>query len=473
MFCCSFVKLGIGDHGNVHISNRGEVMQWSRYSHLFQSKRNGWLLYNSASNAFFQLPEDTAAVVKKISEDPEGFDFSSAAQLYMILRSGGFLVEEGKDDAFYNILKMQRITSNYAVNTLMLTIAITRNCNFDCSYCYEGNRTGKPMSAEVAEKVVQFVRKHHHMENLAVTWYGGEPLLAVGRIRELTKEFKAMDKKYSAGLVTNGYLLSKEIIAELNDWQIQWIQITLDGNEATHNSRRYLKNHGETFKTILENLKLLMASDYKGQVRIRVNVDSRNEDEFIEVYRTIQKLFPEQYGENITVYPGFVKGDEHPDRSCFYDSADMGNFLARMAGKYGIDPLQLFPRRTMSGCTLTRRNAYVVGPDGELYKCWDDVGIKALEIGKIDDLFHWNMGLVADGMVAASYLDSEECKACYYFPVCNGGCHKVRMKNLHDNLKRDCCSYFKHNLEDLLELYYEQKKQSKQESGQAGHPAAV
>ena len=101
------------------------------------------------------------------------------------------------------------------------------------------------------------------------------------------------------------------------------------------------------------------------------------------------------------------------------------------------------------------------------------MGIKALEIGKIDDLFHWNMGLVADGMVAASYLDSEECKACYYFPVCNGGCHKVRMKNLHDNLKRDCCSYFKHNLEDLLELYYEQKKQSKQESGQAGHPAAV
>lgn len=445
-------------------------MKWSRYSHLFASKRNGWLLYNSASNAFLQLPDDTAAAIQKIRDDVDSFDFSAAPQLYLVLRSSGFIIEEGKDDAFYNILKMHRLTANYAVNTLMLTIAVTRNCNFDCSYCYEGNRTGKPMSETVAENVLKFAEQHHRMENLMITWYGGEPLLAIDRIRTMTKKFMALDKKYTAMLVTNGYLLTQAVIDDLNDLHIQWIQITLDGNEMTHDSRRYLKNRGKTFQTILANLKLLMASDYKGIVSIRVNVDTRNENEFIEVYKLIRRMFPQQYGKNISVYPGFVKGDEHPDRSCFYDSADMGNFLARMAETYGIQPLQLYPSHPSVGCTLTRRNAYVVGPDGELYKCWDDVGIKELEIGRVDDLSQWNMGLVAEGMVAASYLDAAECRECFYFPVCNGGCHKVRMKNLHDDHQRDCCSYFKHNLDDLLELYYEQKLRRKQDGEQKGHP---
>ena len=61
-------------------------------------------------------------------------------------------------------------------------------------------------------------------------------------------------------------------------------------------------------------------------------------------------------------------------------------------------------------------------------------------------------------MVEASYLDDPECKQCLYFPICNGGCHRVRLKNLHSENKHSTCTYFKGNLEQLLELYYEQKK---------------
>jgi len=434
-------------------------MKWSRYNRLFRSQRNGWLLYNSASNSLFQLEDALAEKVKEIADDPEGFDFTPMPQVYFQLRGGGFLVEDGQDDALYNILKMKRLTQRYANRTLLLTVAVTRSCNFDCSYCFEGNRSGRPMTEEVEDKVLAFIGKHKGMEALGITWYGGEPLLAFDRIQSFDKKLKAMGTPYQAHLITNGYLLTEGVIEKLNDLQIKSIQITLDGSQPTHDSRRYLKGGQRgTFQTILSNLDHLMASDYQGTVLIRVNVDSRNEDEFMEVYRLIQRRYPEQSDQTIYVYPGFVQGDEHPDVSCFFDSGEKARFVAKMARQYGVDVLSLFPKRAAGGCTLTSRNAYVVGPEGELYKCWNDVGIPEAVVGHVDRAAGWNMGLIAEGMVACSYLDSPECKECYYFPVCDGGCHKERMKNLHDDLNRDCCSYFKDHLEELLELHYEQKR---------------
>ena len=67
-------------------------MKWSRYNLLFESERNGWLLYNSASNSFLQVSEEAAAVIRKIEDDPDGTDYSAAPELYFHLRNGGFLV---------------------------------------------------------------------------------------------------------------------------------------------------------------------------------------------------------------------------------------------------------------------------------------------------------------------------------------------------------------------------------------------
>ena len=212
-------------------------------------------------------------------------------------------------------------------------------------------------------------------------------------------------------------------------------------------------------QTILENVDKVMKSDFKGMLHIRVNVDARNEVEFAYVYKMMQKRYPKDFGRRINVYPGFVKGDDHPDVSCFFEADEQGAFAARMYTKYGIVPLNLFPQKARIGCTLTRRNAFVVGPDGELYKCWDDVGIPDAVVGSIDRFDNWNMALIAEGMVASSYLDSQECKECFYFPICNGGCHRIRMKNLRNpDCQHSPCSYFRGNLEKLLELHYERKK---------------
>lgn len=449
-------------------------MKWSRYSLLFESKRNGWLLFNSVSRAFLTVDNGILEKIQGIMADPEGYDYSDCPTLYMQLRSCGFIVEDEADDDFYNITKMRALSSLYSTNRLMLTIAITRACNFDCSYCFEGNRTGKPMSEEVEEKLIKFI-SNSGAKNLSITWYGGEPLLAFDRILSIDARLKKLGKPYSAAMITNGYLLTEEKIAKLNELKIGYLQITLDGKAETHDGRRYLKNKAPTYHTILSNIDKLMASDFKGTLHVRVNVDARNEHEFAYVYKMMQKRYPKDFGRRISVYPGFVKGDDHPDVSCFFEADRQGEFCARMYTEHGIVPLTLFPGKNPIGCTLTYRNSFVVGPDGELYKCWDDVGMEDSVVGHIDRFDNWNMPLIAKGMVASSYLDSQECRECFYFPICNGGCHRIRMKNLSiTEGQHSPCSYFKGNLENLLELHYERKMimQARQQAAKARQQAA-
>jgi hypothetical protein len=50
-------------------------MKWSRYNDLFQSQRNGWLLFNSASRNFLKIEDGELALIQKIAEDPEHADY--------------------------------------------------------------------------------------------------------------------------------------------------------------------------------------------------------------------------------------------------------------------------------------------------------------------------------------------------------------------------------------------------------------
>lgn len=61
----------------------------------------------------------------------------------------------------------------------------------------------------------------------------------------------------------------------------------------------------------------------------------------------------------------------------------------------------------------------MVDPVGDLYKCWDDIGMKERRVGTI-----FEPPMLSKNMIKwmAYEPDDPECQECFAFPMCMGGC---------------------------------------------------
>lgn len=93
---------------------------------------------------------------------------------------------------------------------MQLVLQLTRDCNFACTYCYQRHRPGPGMSAAVAERAVQMLLDRGHA-HVAVTWFGGEPLLERALIETVQPRLAALGAArgalVTAKVSTNGALL--------------------------------------------------------------------------------------------------------------------------------------------------------------------------------------------------------------------------------------------------------------------------
>ena len=181
-------------------------------------------------------------------------------------------------------------------SVISLTICPTMGCNFDCPYCFEDHGRGK-MSPEVQDDVVALAErrlKASGSKSISVTWFGGEPLLAPDVIDSLSGRLMALAEEcggeYGAGIITNGYLFTQEIVDMLERNKVSSCQVTIDGLGATHDATRRLANGKPTFERITGNLR-----DFKlpFSVNIRHNVHEGNMAEMDELRTFIEKLAEE------------------------------------------------------------------------------------------------------------------------------------------------------------------------------------
>ena len=82
------------------------------------------------------------------------------------------------------------MSSAYREDLLNLIIVPTTACNFACPYCFEPKKSSKVMTVEVMDGIISFINSHTKAEDLYLTWYGGEPLLAFNIIRTLYNRIK-------------------------------------------------------------------------------------------------------------------------------------------------------------------------------------------------------------------------------------------------------------------------------------------
>ena len=243
-------------------------MFWSKYNILSKSNKYGYLLFNTMSLAFIRILENDINMWLELKENPDSYkDFSNSN----FLLKARIIVENQEDDL--NVYLADILKNRYNSSDMALTILPTRGCNFGCIYCYEQDRPNIAMSEQTEDAIVRFVKSNSNLKRLSVVWYGGEPLLNFDSIVRLTKKFQQLGIEYSAKIVSNGYLLTKDKAEKMKGLSIRNIQITFDGSEQIHNQRRALLGGQATYRTIMENLKYLLEVNKEITVDIRTNID--------------------------------------------------------------------------------------------------------------------------------------------------------------------------------------------------------
>ena len=409
----------------------------SIYSYLFINSGQ-FYLYNSQTNLFMQIGEDLYRLLYD-----ENFEKIESSVLERLIKSK-FILEEKEQYNYYYNQKTKFLANNYNSKHLYLVIAPTTGCNFSCPYCFEGEKKGKLMSDEMISHLLSFIKGHKNAETLSITWYGGEPLLGFEKIKKILSAIHTETslKITSQNLVTNGYLLSEEIIDFLAKNKFKSMQITIDGIKENHDSTRFLKDKTiSTFDKIMENLEKVVSFLPDCKTSIRINIKKNNMDDYQQMYRLLYERFPHS---NLYVYPGFIREETQDGCRMCYES--MFDYDTRYAfydemRQNGLN-INFFPKYASKGCMVSKMYSYIIGPSGEIYKCWNDVNHPEKIIGNIQNKEITNKSLFYAYQEATPFED-EKCKNCFAFPICSGGCAWYRYKNAHEGKQFDFCTFLK------------------------------
>lgn len=422
-------------------------MIWSKYNYIFGTQ-HGDFLYNSYTNNLMRVSHDfleLAELCKKGKYPQVSTETIAFLNQHHIL--------EDDDFDLYRQIKAERLASRYNTQYLSLTIAPTTACNFKCIYCYEAGVTTDTVKDKTTSigDVISFVKSFKSSKYLRVTWYGGEPLLMFGYIESLSYKFKEMFANYSAYMITNGYLLDKSKVEKLRALNIKGLQITIDGLETTHNKRRPHKVNTDSFKRIISNLDYLFKIYPEVYISFRVNIDKTNEDEYHDIYNFLEDKFGKY---NIKTHPGYVTDEfsSEPNHCCLLHD-EINNFVIQQYDNYHI-PISLYPSSSFGECCARHMTSFVIGPRGELYKCWNDIGIADKAIGNIKD-FSLSDKNVVRYLLDNDPLESEECKYCFCFPICNGGCPYSRI--YHPDKQKVFCNAKRESIKAFLPRYVDYK----------------
>ena len=409
------------------------------------------IVFNFFSLCLLRFSASESSVALDLLRDPTPSKSDRrSGRIRRLLADKGFLIDDGVDER--ELLRASFERGKTAMNRLSLTIAPTLRCNFRCTYCYQSGK-GQAMTEGVVRAVVAMARERTPLNGaLSVSWFGGEPLLELPIVESLTTSLKAIcvEKKarYSASMITNGYLLSEDTARRLLASEVRRVQITMDGPPDIHDRRRVLRGGRPTFSAIIENIK---KAPRELAISLRLNADKLNRgriDEFLDI------LVREGLQRRVGFYIGQVQpytevcrdvtGDCLGDADYSYLSLQT---LMQMADK-GFGSKFLMPRSLDYACMADHQNSFVITPSGGLAKCWNDVGEPACEVGHLR-----RPATEAMKSRGREWADRDpfklECRDCKVLPICMGGC-------AHRYLRRGelSCHPWKRSLDDALLVYY-------------------
>jgi len=349
---------------------------------------------------------------------------------------------------------------------LRVTLLTTLQCNFACDYCFQGdhgdyNKHADKMSPAMADGVATWIERELDRvspEKLVVTFFGGEPLLNLPAMYTLAERaWRATQERgveIYINIITNGLLLTEEVVDRMVPLGLNAIKITLDGDRDTHNRMRPLRGGQGTFDRIVENIRRVAG-------RCKIAIDGNFDESSVESYPALLDFLKAQDFADKLVKVNFkpivraeasvskniipliaVGADAKPlngtcmtsvgsgagsacDNCDFLD--DQMSYLRDETRRHGFpvhDGVHNGP------CHVHMQHAHTIGPDGSLYPCPGFTGQLATSTGHIDDRKDAIRESAREKFERLSPW--KECGDCAYIPVCAGGCVAASYSQLGD-----------------------------------------
>jgi uncharacterized protein len=436
-------------------------------------ERGDVFLMNTFTDAQLIVSRDVADLLDRLGRD--GFaPTSDERDAVATLAENGFIVESRDTDHrnienFFNEFRS-------GSDQLRLTVLTTLQCNFACDYCIQGdhgdyNKSAAKMSMDTALRTAEWTEARLDAvrpKSFALTFFGGEPLLNLPVMYFLAERLwqacQSRGVSMTINIITNGLLLTPEVVDRLTPFGLSGVKITLDGDRDTHNRMRPLRGGQGTFDKILNNVRLVAD---KCRIAIGGNFDESSVDsypallDFLREQEFADKLAKVSFKPIIRerqpvqpkgMIPLTVVGSEgKPLNGTCMTSAGAGVSTASGAcdSCHFLDEKMAFLRdettkrgfKTVDGvhmgpCEIHKTHAHTIGPEGSLYACPGFAGNTPESIGHIDGRQDDYRSAAAKRF--AKITAWEDCNDCAFIPVCAGGCSAAAHTELGDMNKPNC-----------------------------------
>ena len=167
---------------------------------------------------------------------------------------------------------------------MFYSITMNRNCNFNCTYCYQHDKKNICIETDTLKKICEFIIKHSldlMDSSIDINISGGECLLYSEKIKFFICLIKEELSKYklpapNIEISTNASLLTEELIEffAVNDCMLY---IGFDGVEKIQNLNRKMLNSNDSYSLCLSKLEMLKKNEaYNKIVTINSVITSNN-----------------------------------------------------------------------------------------------------------------------------------------------------------------------------------------------------
>lgn len=324
--------------------------------------------------------------------------------------------KEEADKAIFELKKDYEIIDNELENRLgfplKISMNLTKKCNLRCIQCFSNSGELKEKELTTKQMYNLFSKMREH-GTFYICLGGGEPLTRPDLI-DILKDGKK--KQLAVSIVSNGLLLTKELIEQLNECDVDYFWVSFEGLKDNHEK---LRGKG-TFDRTIEKLELLQKY-YKGRTALRMSINNFNIDEIEDIVKIAEK-----YDIDLVRFTPLLSFGRAEGKELTINQEQYIYFLNKVKNIKSNKVEIIYPNKP--------NNKFWAGTNGFGCHCGKEA-IWIDECGNVSPCFFWGDNYFVGNIKDTSYeilcnrciekscfSGNDICKKCKNYLICRGGC---------------------------------------------------